>query len=155
MSEVITSNNFRRMSWLFTLEDVHLSSVYLRQEIRGEDRVGFVKGRVSEALRIADKISPKQQVLPYYWFKYQDNRHTFLSEVSPSEFVETFASDIVWCQEDLSKIYLHRKTRRTYLTRSPTSALTVWLFGVVLKIQIRNRNARTCYNMWEQFWDQR
>lgn len=93
MSEVITSNNFRRMSWLFTLEDAHLSSVYLRQEIRGEDRVGFVKGRVSEALRMADKIPRKQQVLPYYWFKYQDNRDNFLSEVSLSELLEMFASD--------------------------------------------------------------
>ncbi|KYM96002.1 Hyaluronidase, partial [Cyphomyrmex costatus] len=68
------------MSWLFTLENVHLPSVYLRQEIRGEDRMGFVKGRVSEALRMAGKIPRKQLVLPYCWFKYQDNRDHFLSE---------------------------------------------------------------------------
>jgi len=68
--------------------------VYLRQKIKGEDRVGFVKGRVSEALRMAGKIPRKQQVLPYYWFKYQDNRNNFLSEVSPFEFFEMFTSDI-------------------------------------------------------------
>ncbi|XP_012060118.1 PREDICTED: hyaluronidase-like [Atta cephalotes] len=76
--QTMAENN--EMSWLFTLEDVYLSSVYLRQEIKGEDRVGFVKGRVSEALRMAGKILRKQQVLPYYWFKYQDNRDNFLSE---------------------------------------------------------------------------
>ncbi|KAL6259874.1 hypothetical protein P5V15_009784 [Pogonomyrmex californicus] len=68
------------MSWLFTLVDAHLPSVYLRQEIREEDRVGFVKGRVSEALRMAAKSPSKQQTLPYYWFKYQDRREYFLSE---------------------------------------------------------------------------
>lgn len=74
------------MSWLFTLEDLHLPSVYLRQEIKEEDRVGFVKGRVSEALRIAEKSPRKQRILPYYWFKYQDRRDNFLSKVSLPEF---------------------------------------------------------------------
>lgn len=78
------------MSWLFTLEDVHLPSVYLRQEIREEDRVGFVKGRVSEAVRMAEKSPLKQQILPYYWFKYQDRRDNFLSKVSLSELLEMF-----------------------------------------------------------------
>lgn len=72
------------MSWLFTLEDVHMPSVYLRQAIKEVDRVGYVKGRVSEALRMAQKSPRKQQVLPYHWFKYQDQRDNFLSKVSYS-----------------------------------------------------------------------
>jgi len=84
------------MSWLFALEDAHLPSVYLRQEIREENRVGFVKGRVSEALRVAEKSPRKQQILPYYWFKYQDHRDCFLSKVSPSELLEMFASAETW-----------------------------------------------------------
>lgn len=87
MSVLITGNNFRRMPWLFTLEDMHLPSVYLRQEIKEEDRVGFVKGRVSEALRMVAKSSRKQQTLPYYWFKYQDRRDHFLSKVSPAKLL--------------------------------------------------------------------
>lgn len=85
---LIASNNFRRMSWLFTLEDMHMPSVYLRQQIKEEDRVSFVKSRVSEALRMAEKSPRKQQVLPYYWFKYQDRRDNFLSKVSLSKLLE-------------------------------------------------------------------
>ncbi|XP_012527752.2 hyaluronidase [Monomorium pharaonis] len=80
------------MSWLFTLEDTHLPSVYLRQEIREEDRVGFVKGRVSEALRVAKKSPQKQQVLPYYWFKYQDRRNNFLSKKDTENAFSMIAS---------------------------------------------------------------
>jgi len=96
MSVLITGNNFHRMPWLFTLEDVHLPSVYLRQKIREENRVDFVKGRVSEALRVAGKSPRKQQVLPYLWFKYQDHRGYFLSKVSSSELLEMFASAETW-----------------------------------------------------------
>lgn len=59
-----------------------MPSLYLRQEIKKVDRVGFVKGRVSEALRMAEKNSRKQRVLPYHWFKYQDHRDNFLTKVS-------------------------------------------------------------------------
>lgn len=121
MLVLITSNNFRRMSWLFTLEDLHLPSVYLRRKIKEEDRVGFVKGRVSEALRTAEKSARKQQVLPYYWFKYQDHRDNFLSKVSPSELLEmSFTS--VETLVSIPRIYLRRKIRRTRSTRSPASA---------------------------------
>lgn len=85
----MTDNNFRRISWLFTLEDAHMPSVYLRQKIKEMDRVGFVKGRVSEALRMAEKSSRKQQVLAYHWFKYQDHRDNFLSKVSSFDLLET------------------------------------------------------------------
>lgn len=53
------------------------------------DRMDFVKGRVSEALRMAEKSLRKQQVLPYYWFKYQDHRDNFLSKVSSFDLLET------------------------------------------------------------------
>ncbi|XP_011161185.1 hyaluronidase [Solenopsis invicta] len=80
------------MSWLFTLEDVHLPSVYLRQEIREDNRVGFVKGRVSEALRVAERNPHKQQILPYYWFKYQDRRDNFLSKKDTENAFNTIAN---------------------------------------------------------------
>jgi len=71
------------MSWLFELEDAYMPSVYLRRNIKEVDRVGFVKGRVSEALRVAGRSARRQRVLPYTWFKYQDHRDDFLSKVSP------------------------------------------------------------------------
>ncbi|XP_050450182.1 hyaluronidase-like isoform X1 [Cataglyphis hispanica] len=80
------------ISWLFTLEDVHMPSLYLRQEIKKVDRVGFVKGRVSEALRIAEKNSRKQRVLPYHWFKYQDHRDNFLTKEDTKNTINIIAN---------------------------------------------------------------
>ncbi|KAL0123122.1 hypothetical protein PUN28_007629 [Cardiocondyla obscurior] len=80
------------MSWLFTLENVHLPSVYLRKKIKEEDRVGFVKSRVSEALRVARRISFEQRTLPYFWFKYQDQRDNFLSKKDTENAFNTIAS---------------------------------------------------------------
>ncbi|XP_011148612.1 hyaluronidase-like [Harpegnathos saltator] len=89
------------MSWLFMLEDVHAPSVYLRLEIKEGDRPGFVKGRVSEAQRLAVKSLRKQQILPYYWFKYQDNRDKLLSEKDTMNTIEMIANHgadgaIIW-----------------------------------------------------------
>lgn len=71
------------MSWLFELEDVLLPSVYLRLGLTGSQRIGLVGGRVKEALRIARQVAPRKKVLPYYWYKYQDQRDTYLNKVSP------------------------------------------------------------------------
>ncbi|XP_015438973.1 PREDICTED: hyaluronidase-like [Dufourea novaeangliae] len=69
-----------KMSWLFELEDVLLPSVYLRQSLANSQRVGLVGGRVKEALRIAKETTPRKRVLPYYWYKYQDHRDTYLNK---------------------------------------------------------------------------
>lgn len=75
-------NNFRRLSWLFTLQDAYMPSVYLRSNIEPDSRAGFVKSRVEEALRLAKKYG-KKQVLPYYDFKYQnDQKDIFVTRVS-------------------------------------------------------------------------
>lgn len=90
--KIILGNNFHRMSWLFKLVDAHMPSVYLRLNIKEEDRTGFVKGRVTEAMRMAAKCQCKQQVLPYFWFKYQDKRDEFLTQVSSFRATESSAS---------------------------------------------------------------
>ncbi|XP_076680463.1 hyaluronidase [Andrena cerasifolii] len=69
-----------KMSWLFELEDVLLPSVYLRLGLTGSQRIGLVGGRVKEALRIAGQVTPRKKVLPYYWYKYQDQRDTYLNK---------------------------------------------------------------------------
>lgn len=82
------------MSWLFTLEDVLLPSVYLRLSLTNSQRVGLVGGRVKEALRIAKQMAARKKVLPYYWYKYQDQRDTYLSKVSESRLIgERFVTD--------------------------------------------------------------
>lgn len=72
------------MAWLFQLEDVLLPSVYLRLGLTSSERIGLVGGRVKEALRIAKQTTPRKKVLPYYWYKYQDQRDTYLNKVSLS-----------------------------------------------------------------------
>ncbi|XP_053974578.1 hyaluronidase-like [Hylaeus anthracinus] len=69
-----------KMSWLFGLEDVLLPSVYLRWSLTSSQRVGLVSGRVKEALRIAQQTTPRKKVLPYYWYKYQDQRDAYLNK---------------------------------------------------------------------------
>ncbi|CAL7933282.1 unnamed protein product [Xylocopa violacea] len=70
-----------KMSWLFDLEDVLLPSVYLRLSLTSNERVGLVGGRVKEALRIAkQQTTGRKKVLPYYWYKYQDQRDTYLNK---------------------------------------------------------------------------
>lgn len=69
-----------KMSWLFELEDVLLPSVYLRSSLTSSERVGLVGGRVRESLRIARQTTPRKKVLPYYWYKYQDQRDAYLNK---------------------------------------------------------------------------
>ncbi|KOC68535.1 Hyaluronidase, partial [Habropoda laboriosa] len=70
-----------KLSWLFELEDVLLPSVYLRRSLTSGQRVGLVGGRVKEALRIAKQMTSRKKVLPYYWYKYQDQRDSYLTKV--------------------------------------------------------------------------
>lgn len=159
-SGIITGNNSCRMSWLFTLEDMHAPSVYLRLGIKEDDRVGFVKGRVSEALRLAAKSPSKQRIYPYCWFKYQDNSDKFLTEVSPfapglSIHTDTLRGN-VWRTSTETSIPivwfgLRRKTWKTHSRRSPISTLTVWSSGVARRTWTASRNVRICCNMWRTF----
>ena len=69
-----------KLTWLFELEDILLPSVYLRLSLTSSQRVGLVAGRVKEALRIAKQTTIRKKVLPYYWYKYQDQRDTYLNK---------------------------------------------------------------------------
>nr|BAF93867.1 hyaluronidase [Anoplius samariensis] len=67
------------MTWLFKDEDVFLPSVYIRKELSKSERVGLVEGRVREATRVAKKLHPNALILAYHWFKYQDDRDSYLT----------------------------------------------------------------------------
>lgn len=99
-----------------------MPSVYLRQQIKEVDRAGFVKGRVSEALRIAEKSARKQRVLPYTWFKYQDHRDNFVSKVSFS-FGRSFPD------EALLKLYPYRKLRIYSVQKDTESTINTIAVG--------------------------
>ena len=72
-----------RMTWLFANEKILLPSVYLQQRLSASQRVGLVRGRVQEAVRLARKSrDPDVRVFAYYWYRYQDQRDLFVDKVS-------------------------------------------------------------------------
>lgn len=74
------------MSWLFNNQNVLLPSVYIRHELTPDQRVGLVQGRVKEAVRISNNLKHSPKVLSYWWYVYQDDTNTFLTEVSINLF---------------------------------------------------------------------
>lgn len=69
------------MSWLFNNQNVLLPSVYVRQELTPDQRIGLVQGRVKEAVRISNNLKHSPKVLSYWWYVYQDETNTYLTEV--------------------------------------------------------------------------
>ncbi|KAJ4431247.1 hypothetical protein ANN_19844 [Periplaneta americana] len=72
------------MNWLFSLTDTMYPSIFLRKNLllTKIQLNFFVKGRLGEALRIADKIDePKPTVNAHFWYKYKDVDQ-FVSEVN-------------------------------------------------------------------------
>ncbi|KAK2577205.1 hypothetical protein KPH14_003355 [Odynerus spinipes] len=73
-------NENDKISWLFESQEVLLPSVYLRYFLKPDERLGLVRGRVQEAIRVSNNSRNKPRVIPYWWFKYTDQRDVFLSE---------------------------------------------------------------------------
>ncbi|XP_047355440.1 hyaluronidase B [Vespa velutina] len=68
------------MSWLFNNQNVLLPSVYVRRELTPDQRIGLVQGRVKEAVRISNNLKHSPKVFSYWWYVYQDETNTFLTE---------------------------------------------------------------------------
>ncbi|XP_043280698.1 hyaluronidase-like isoform X2 [Venturia canescens] len=68
------------MAWLFKNENVILPSVYLRSNMSRRDVIGLIRGRIKEAMRMAEKSKPRTKVLAYTWYKYHDKRDTFVTQ---------------------------------------------------------------------------
>lgn len=75
---------FRRISWLWDVVDVVLPSVYLNTRITSVQRVQFVRGRMREAYRVAQRarVTNKPPVLGYIRYVYPNNVTTYLTDVS-------------------------------------------------------------------------
>lgn len=59
-----------------------LPSVYLRNSLSSNEKIGLITGRLEEAKRLVDAYKPQSKILPYFWYKYQDQKDIFLSKVS-------------------------------------------------------------------------
>ncbi|XP_060534174.1 hyaluronidase-like [Cylas formicarius] len=63
-----------RTTWLFNLADNFYPSLYLGDKrLNATDKIQLVQGRLDEALRLRKALNaPSKQILPYFWYKYQD-----------------------------------------------------------------------------------
>ncbi|KAJ8686578.1 hypothetical protein QAD02_022372 [Eretmocerus hayati] len=79
-SKAINEND--QMSWLFGNAKLMLPSVYLQQRLERKQRITLVRNRVGEAMRLAKKSQLREEVnvYAYYWYKYQDDRDSFVDK---------------------------------------------------------------------------
>ncbi|XP_044001891.1 hyaluronidase-like isoform X2 [Aphidius gifuensis] len=70
-----------KLFWLWKLEDIMLPSVYLRNSLSSNEKIGLITGRLEEAKRLVDAYKPQSKILPYFWYKYQDQKDIFLSKI--------------------------------------------------------------------------
>lgn len=75
-AEVQNEND--RIKWMFNISDNLYPSLYLSENrLNAAEKIQMIEGRIKEAFR----ISNNQQILPYFWYKYQDTK-TFVSKVT-------------------------------------------------------------------------
>ncbi|XP_014299670.1 hyaluronidase [Microplitis demolitor] len=75
--QVLKEND--KLSWLWKLENVLLPSFYLRYSLSTDERLGLIAGRLHEAVRLNKKFS-NRPIIPYFWFKFQDERDIYLNK---------------------------------------------------------------------------
>ncbi|KAH0547171.1 hypothetical protein KQX54_017372 [Cotesia glomerata] len=68
-----------RLSWLWKLEDSLLPSFYLSKSMSSDEQVDFIAGGVKESVRLNKKF-PKRPILPYIWYKFNDQTDVYLNE---------------------------------------------------------------------------
>lgn len=67
--------------WLFDGSDIIFPSVYLREKLSPSEREQLIRGRVREAVRVAQRTKPRRKVLTYLRYVYTDSIQ-YLTEVS-------------------------------------------------------------------------
>lgn len=72
-----------RTQWIYDASDVIYPSVYMSEQIKENDRVKMVRGRVKESVRLARRVQAiqKPQVLAYFRYVFTDTKR-YLNEVS-------------------------------------------------------------------------
>ncbi|XP_044742020.1 hyaluronidase-like [Chrysoperla carnea] len=59
--------------WLFESSDTFYPSLYFNEKkLTPNGRQQLIRGRITEAQRIADNIATPKFIIPYFWYKYQD-----------------------------------------------------------------------------------
>lgn len=108
--------HFFRMSWLFRTEQVIMPSIYMQQKLSSSQRAGMVRGRVYEASRLRNNLQTKlsAKILPYFWYKYQDYRDTFLDLVYHMDSLKKKLS-LRWVFDFLMKFFGEKKSYEIFI----------------------------------------
>lgn len=71
-----------RTQWIYDSSDVIYPSVYMTEQIKPNDRVKMVRGRVKESLRLSRRArgSRKPKVIAYFRYVFTDTKK-YLNEV--------------------------------------------------------------------------
>lgn len=81
---IFLMNSFScRTQWIYDSSDVIYPSVYMSEQIRPNDRVKMVRGRVKESIRLSRRArgSRKPKVIAYFRYVFTDTKK-YLNEVS-------------------------------------------------------------------------
>lgn len=72
-----------RTQWIYDASDIIYPSVYMSEELRPNDRVRMVRGRMKESLRLAkqSRNPQKPQVYAYHRYIFRDTKN-LLGDVS-------------------------------------------------------------------------
>nr|ARK19841.1 hyaluronidase [Ampulex compressa] len=76
--ETIKEND-KMTPWLFMNEDMLFPSVYMGKKLSQQQRVGLVEGRVREARRISTHMKGTHKILPYFWYRLNDEKDYYLN----------------------------------------------------------------------------
>uniref|UniRef100_A0A182WF75 Hyaluronidase n=1 Tax=Anopheles minimus TaxID=112268 RepID=A0A182WF75_9DIPT len=84
--DVQRENN--RIMWLFDGSDIIFPSVYLRQKLSPSEREQLIRGRVREAIRVAQRTKPRRKVLTYLRYVYTDT----IQYLTESDWINALAA---------------------------------------------------------------
>lgn len=79
--------------WLYDASDVIYPSVYMSEQIRPEDRASMARGRVREAVRMAQRTraTNNARVIAYHRYVFTDTRK-FVSEKDTFDVINAIKS---------------------------------------------------------------
>lgn len=84
-AEVVIEND--KLSWLFSRMDVFLPVTHVGLGRTVQSKKDYVEARLNEALRVSRNLEEHPKIIPYYWYKNNNDRQLFATE---EDLIATF-----------------------------------------------------------------
>ncbi|XP_043468046.1 hyaluronidase B-like isoform X2 [Leptopilina heterotoma] len=90
-----------RLNSIFSEQHVLFPSVYLRKSFEENKRIGIIRARIREAIRISKKMTHYKNIFPYFWYKYQDDSNIFINKKDTENGIKEFVNQgadglVIW-----------------------------------------------------------